>query len=120
MRLVLAWLVALGMIAGLSARTLPGHSAGGHAHVQDHEADLHLDCDHGSHREVPPCDHDGSGHPCHDPHHHHGCCSPVTISADAVRECRLSPPGGVLLGIPEHRESMPDDPYLEREAPPLI
>jgi|GEM_PF-7108010 len=124
MRLVLAWLVALGVIAGLSARALPTYLAEGHAHEHSHAGSVEPAgaCHHHDHGHPAPVegDPDESGHPCDDPHHHHGCCAPVTISADGVREWRLTPPGGVLLGHSEHREPVPDEPYLEREAPPLI
>lgn len=110
--------MVLGVFAGLSARALEIHewTSGepAHHHAED-GSEVPCDGGHDDHHDQLPDD----GQPCHD-HHHHVCCGSLPISHEITGRVGIEPPDGRLMGIGESKLSIPDAPFLEEDAPPLI
>ena len=107
MRLMLTWLLVLGVFAGLNHRVL----------AADHDHAVACEVDHGN------SVHDGHSHDDEEPvdHHHHECCSqafPATFAGHAPDALRG--PAASYFGFFHEGVSPPDEPCLGSEKPPLI
>lgn len=114
MRYLLAWLLMLGVFAGLQGRAFAADPC-------DMMAAMH-DNGHSDHHHEPgkPCD------PSHDQkcpldHHYHGCfCHGMPLMDARDLSIRLSAPSLSLSLLRHARETAPDGPFLSEDKPPLI
>ena len=129
MRLLLAWLVMFGVLAGLSTRALSAvtvlsHS---HAHEQGHETEAwhQVDDDHHGHdHDAPePVDHDSDPEsPASPDHHHHHHIDGVTVAIAVLpaSEWKIVLTASLLFDGQESKLLVPDGPFPDLDSPPLI
>lgn len=123
MRIVLTWLLFLGMIAGLQVRVLevdPCELVAHHEHEHDYGHAYHpvSECD----APVIPCDPDHEDHcPPEHHHHHHGCycpSQPLISTGDALP--RLGCMSVTRSRLCHENERIPEGPVLGMDKPPLV
>ncbi len=108
------WLLLLGVFAGLQGRGFAADPCEVLAAMHEHEHSWH------DHDPGKPCD------PSHDEqcpleHHSHGCfCHPMPLVDARDLLIRLSVPSLSLSRLRHVRETVPEEPYLSEDKPPLI
>lgn len=117
MRTLLALLMVIGVFAGLNSRALAldcGQDDGCRevaktCCVEIHDASLPQEKHH-----------QGDGCPM-DHHHHHVCCSHgLMLGTETAVAVRLAIPQSTALRLRPEADSLPEDPFLGSEKPPLI
>lgn len=116
MKFLFTLLMVLGVFAGLNARALALDcgSANGCCDIEETR------CVEAHDSSIPQeKHHEGDGCPVE--HHHHLCCSHgITLGAEELAAVRL---GNLESRLPQLRpegHSLPEDPFLGSEKPPLI
>lgn len=109
----LTWLLALGVIAGLSGRVMALD------HVHSHDAAHCCDVgDHGDHN--VPVDPPDDGHPAgHHDHHHHTCCHPAPLGTMEIPSERFFHPLGAYVKMAWTVLLPPGEPVFALDKPPL-
>lgn len=126
MRSFLAWLMIIGVMAGVMARAVPHPSHTDAAFCSDARCEMIVedcaivaDCCAGdsghSHEQEPQ---DETKAPEH--HHHHLCCATMPVIVDAEKTVAFIGLHGVRTRVSLEQHDAPESPVYELDKPPLI